>query len=84
MTIPIRIAFMAAPEVIKAGVEAFRIHEEEETRREYIRANYQAFLDALQSRQEVILAYFDHRFAERRGQSGGILPTASPRRGNEQ
>ena len=55
-----------AQEVINAGVEYLKTREAEKTNREWIRANHQAFLAALQAEQEVLLVYFEHRFAERR------------------
>ena len=53
-------------EVIGAGVEFMKTRETEITEREWIRANYQAFLAALQAEQESLLTYFEYRFAERR------------------
>lgn len=55
-----------AQEVINAGVEYLKTWEAEKTNREWIRANHQAFLAALQAEQEALLVYFEHRFAERR------------------
>ena len=53
-------------EIINAGVELLKTREVEITEREWIRTNYQAFLDALRVEQESLLIYFEHRFAERR------------------
>ena len=60
------LAFLAAPEILQAGADYLKKLEVEKTQREWIRANYQAFLEALEAEQKVLLAYFDHRFAERR------------------
>lgn len=53
-------------EIINAGVEYLKMRESEKTKRELIQAKSQAFQAALQARREVMLAYFEHRFAERR------------------
>ena len=53
-------------EVINAGVELLKTRESEITKREWISANYQAFLAALKAEQESLLTYFERRFAERR------------------
>lgn len=55
-----------AEEIIKAAVAYMRIHEEESTRRAYIRAQSDGLVAALNYQRDVILAYFEHRFAERR------------------
>lgn len=55
-----------AEEIIKAAVEYMRIHEEENTRRAYIRAQSDGLVAALNYQRDVILAYFEYRFAERR------------------
>ena len=52
--------------IINAGVEYLKTREAEKTNREWIQANYQAFLAALKAEQEALLVYFEHRFAERR------------------
>lgn len=52
--------------IINAGVDYLKTREAEITNRELIRANYQAFLSALQAEQEVLLIFFEYRFAERR------------------
>ena len=52
--------------IIEAGADYLKTREAEVTEREWIRANYQAFLAALQSEQEDLLTYFEYRFAERR------------------
>ena len=56
----------AAMGIISAAVEYMRIHEEESTRRAYIRAQSDALVAALNNERDVILAYFEYRFAERR------------------
>ena len=56
----------AAMGIISAAVEYMKIHEQESTRREYIRARSDALVTALNNERDVILAYFEHRFAERR------------------
>lgn len=56
----------AAMGIISAAVEYMKIHEAENTRREYIRARSDALVTALNNERDVILAYFEHRFAERR------------------
>lgn len=56
----------AAMGIISAAVEYMKIHEAENTRREYIRARSDALVAALNNERDVILAYFEHRFAERR------------------
>ena len=56
----------AAMGIISAAVEYMRIHQEESTRRAYIRARRDALVTALNNERDVILAYFEHRFAERR------------------
>ena len=60
------IAYLGASEILQAGADYLKKQEEEKTQREWIRANYQAFLDALQTEQETLLAYFEHGFAERK------------------
>lgn len=52
--------------IIDAGVDYLKAREAEETEREWILANYQAFLYALRTEQEALLTYFEYRFAERR------------------
>ena len=54
----------AAIEIIKLAAEYVKEHEE--TRREYIRANRDVLVTALNNERDCILAYFEHRFAERR------------------
>lgn len=53
-------------EIINAGVEYLKTREAEKTNRELIQAKAQAFQAALQARREILLVYFEHRFAERR------------------
>lgn len=57
---------LAAMGIIAAAVEYMRIHESEQTRREYIWARRDALVTALDNERDCILAYFEHRFAERR------------------
>lgn len=56
----------AAMGIISAAIKYMQIHEEESTRREYIRAKSDALVAALNNERDVILAYFEYRFAERR------------------
>lgn len=53
-------------EISNAGVEYLKTREAEKTNRELIQAKAQAFQAALQARREILLVYFEHRFAERR------------------
>ena len=53
-------------EIICAGVEFLKTREVEITKREWIGANYKAFLNALKAEQESLLKYFELRFDERR------------------
>ena len=63
-------AFAAAQSVIPptiAGIaDYFRTMQEEETRRQEIIAHRDVLIERITAEKEVILAYFDHRFAERR------------------
>ena len=61
-----KVGELAAIEIIRAAVEYMRIHESEQTRREYIWARRDALVTALDNERDCILAYFEHRFAERR------------------
>ena len=56
----------AAFAVVSAAVEFFKVHEAEETQREYIRAQRDALVTALNNERDLLLGYFDKRFAERR------------------
>ncbi len=51
---------------IKAAQEYLREHDAEETRREYIRAHRNVLVTALNNERDLLLDYFDKRFAERR------------------
>ena len=53
-------------EIINAGVEYLKTREAEKINRELIQAKAQAFQAVLQARREILLVYFEHRFAERR------------------
>lgn len=61
-----KVGELAAIEIIRAAVEYMRIHESEQTRREYIWARRDALVTALDNERDCILAYFERRFAERR------------------
>lgn len=61
-----KVGELAAMGIITAAVEYMRIHESEQTRREYIWARRDALVTALDNERDCILAYFEHRFAERR------------------
>ena len=61
-----KVGELAAMGIIAAAVEYMRIHESEQTRREYIWARRDALVTALDNERDCILAYFEHRFAERR------------------
>ena len=61
-------AFAAAaiPETIQGIAGYFRTLHEEETRRQEIIAHRDVLIERITAEKEAILAYFDHRFAERR------------------
>lgn len=52
--------------VIRAGVEYLRIREEEQTKRTLIAAQRDALVTAIISERDLISAYLEHQFAERR------------------
>ena len=56
----------AAMETIQATVEYLKTHETERTQREYIRAKRDVLVTVLNTERDCLLAYFEHRFAERR------------------
>ena len=56
----------AAFVILQAAVEFFKVHEAEETQREYIRAQREALITALNNERDLLLDYFHRRFAERR------------------
>ena len=51
---------------ITQTLEFLRVHEAEETQREYIRAQRDALATALNNERDLLLDYFDKRFAEHR------------------
>lgn len=53
--------------VINEAIEYLKTREEEQTKREHIWAKRDVLITALNNEKEVILAYFEHRFAERKG-----------------
>ena len=61
-----KVGELAAMGIIAAAVDYMRIHESEQTRREYISARRDILVTALDNERDCILAYFEHRFAERR------------------
>lgn len=65
-TFSAQVGRQAAIGIIAAAVEYMRIHQAERTRREYIWAQRDALVTALNNERDCILAYFEHRFAERR------------------
>ena len=54
------------PDTISGIADCFRAMQEEETRRQAIIANEDVLIARITAEKEVILAYFDHRFTERR------------------
>ena len=52
--------------IIKAALEFLKEQDANETEREYIRAHRDLLMTALNNERDLILAYFDHCFAERR------------------
>ncbi len=56
----------AAMEFIQAAIEYMQVHEAERTQREYISAKQDVLVTALNNERDCLLAYFEHRFAERR------------------
>ena len=61
-TIAAKLAF----DVIAAAVDYLKDRESEVTQREYIRAHRDVLVTALNNEKEVLLDYFEKRFAERR------------------
>lgn len=53
-------------EVILAGVEYLKIHDQEQTKRLEISAKLQIALETLRAERELMSGYFDRVFAERR------------------
>ena len=56
----------AAFEILSVAIEFMKIHQAEETQREYIRARRDALVTALNNERDLLLDYFDRRFNERR------------------
>lgn len=54
------------PDTISGISDCFRAMQEEETKRRAIIANRDVLIARLTAEKETILAYFNHRFAERR------------------
>ena len=64
-----RAAYIGAqfiPDTISGIADCFRAIQEEETRRQAIAAHRDVLVARITAEKEVILSYFDHRFAERR------------------
>lgn len=53
--------------VVTEAVEYLKTRQEEQTKREYIWATRDAIVTELNNEKEVVLSYFEHRFAERKG-----------------
>lgn len=53
--------------VVTEAVEYLKTRQEEQTKREYIWAKRDAIVTELNNEKEVVLSYFEHRFAERKG-----------------
>lgn len=53
--------------VVTEAVEYLKTRQEEQTKREYIWARRDAIVTELNNEKEVVLSYFEHRFAERKG-----------------
>lgn len=60
------IAAQAIPSTIEGVAAYFRTLEEEETKRQAIAANRDVLVARINAERDAILAYFGHRFAERR------------------
>lgn len=60
------IAAQAIPSTIEGISTYFRTLQEEETRRQAIAANRDVLVARVNAERDAILAYFGHRFAERR------------------
>lgn len=83
-------AFIGAqviPPTISGIAECFRAMQEEETKRRAITANRAVLIARFTAEKETILAYFSHRFAERRAaldEFFELLHTAVQSRDNHQ
>ena len=53
-------------QVLSAAVSFMKSREADVTEREYIRAHRDVLVQALDNQKDCILAYFEHRFTERR------------------
>ena len=53
--------------VVTEAVEYLKTRQEEQTKREYIRAKRDVLVTELNNEKEFVLSYFEHRFAERKG-----------------
>ena len=53
--------------VIREGIEYYKTRQEEQTKREVIWSKRDLLVTALNNEKETILAYFEYRFAERKG-----------------
>jgi len=60
------VASQVIPPTISGIAGYFRTIQEEQTRRQAIAANREVLIARLTAEKETILAYFSHRFAERR------------------
>ena len=60
------VASQVIPPTISGIAECFRTMQEEGTKRQAIMANREVLVARLTAEKETILAYFSHRFAERR------------------
>ena len=60
------VASQVIPPTISGIADYFRTIQEEQTRRQAIAANRDVLISRLTAEKETILAYFSHRFAERR------------------
>ena len=56
-----------AVDVVYAAADFMKSHDAELTQREYIRAHRDVLVTALDHQRDCLLAYFEQRFAERRG-----------------
>ena len=74
----------AAFVIIKTAVEFFKIHEAEETQREYIRAKRNVLVTALNNERDFLLDYFEKRFGRTPRYVGGILQATSSRGGQRE
>ena len=59
-------ASAAIPDTLAGIADCFRTMQEEETKRQAIAANRDVLIARITAEKGAILAYFDHRFAERR------------------